>query len=300
MRQELREELLGSLLGAADGSALAADDGDATGVYAAPEAAVVALIAPTAAVLEVLEYSGARPAEVSATAAYSAAQIATAASAALDVTAESAAEGAGDTLRSDSSAALDVLSSAVAVVPGGEVGAAAVRATDLLGATLVSLAGGGGESSGGVGALGCADDGGGVDGERIGSKSIALGVATAADLRLELPAFQLSATQTTAGAAAGGCGAPVAVHKLFAFDIFAPQRPAADVSADSVPPPAPAGAELATLFTDAPQLLAPPGSVTEAAFQLLSGVSSTTIVSAAAARRQRRRRPRRRRRRRRM
>ena len=128
VRQALREELLSSLWGAADGSASAADDGDATGVYAAPEAAVVALIAPTAAVLEVLEYSGSRSAEVSATAAYSAAQIATAASAALDVTAESAAEGAGATLRSDSSAALDVLSSAVAVVPGGEVGAAAVRA----------------------------------------------------------------------------------------------------------------------------------------------------------------------------
>ena len=85
VRQALREELLSSLWGAADGSASAADDGDATGVYAAPEAAVVALIAPTAAVLEVLEYSGSRKAEVSASAAYSAAQIATAASAALDV-----------------------------------------------------------------------------------------------------------------------------------------------------------------------------------------------------------------------
>ena len=61
VRQALREELLSSLWGAADGSASAADDGDATGVYAAPEAAVVALIAPTAAVLEVLEYSGVLP-----------------------------------------------------------------------------------------------------------------------------------------------------------------------------------------------------------------------------------------------
>ena len=181
VRQEQREELLESLRDAVEEAATGADGACDVDVYDCPEAVAVAALAPASEVLAVQD-------EVTASTAFTAARIATAASAALNATAGESDSAAEDSavLRSDSEAALRVLSSAVAVAPGGEVGAAAVRATDLLGATLIALA----EPPKAGGGDGCDAGSGGA----IGSDSIALGVGTAASLRLELPIFDLTAS----------------------------------------------------------------------------------------------------------
>ena len=163
------------------------------------QAVAVAALAPASEVLAVQD-------EVTASTAFTAARIATAASAALNATAEksdSAAED-GAVLRSDSEAALR---SSRARSPSPPVARSApppcvrpIFATTPL-AEPPKAGGSGGCDAGSGGA--------------IGSDSIALGVGTAASLRLELPIFDLTASQDDKSS----CGT---VHKLFAFDIFAP------------------------------------------------------------------------------